>query len=171
MAPSFLVRTLPYTRKLVSKFPSFPRAHHPIIRDSTSIWEFTGQVLVQVGHRNFRDSCIQVCKSRLLSALFCSHLFFFAEVRNLYPLRAQWKLLSMGPVEIGFATSAASAKSLFWYSAIWLSSHFALTQIATCSVSYHLISSFPFLPIICALIVQHCCCIDYTINCDRCRET
>jgi hypothetical protein len=40
-------------------YPSFPRAHHPIIRDSTSIWEFTGLVLVQVGNRSFRDSCIQ----------------------------------------------------------------------------------------------------------------
>jgi hypothetical protein len=80
-----------YTRKLVSKFPSFPRAHHPIIRDSTSIWEFTGLVLVQAGNRGFQDSCIQVCKSRLLAALLVSQLLFCGGPQSspdTYPLEA-----------------------------------------------------------------------------------
>jgi hypothetical protein len=46
-----------------------------------------------------------------------------------------------------------------------------INSITTCSVSWHVISSFLFLPFICAPIVQQCCCIDCTIDCDGCRET
>jgi hypothetical protein len=70
-------------KKNVSKFPSFPRAHHPIIRDSTSICMLTGLDLVQLGNRSFRDSFCQVCKSRLLAAVFFQSRLFSAEVRNL----------------------------------------------------------------------------------------
>ena len=53
------------------KSPSFPRAHHLIICDSTLIWEFTRLVLVQVDNQSFQDSGMQVCKSRLLAELLC----------------------------------------------------------------------------------------------------
>jgi hypothetical protein len=59
------------------KYPSSPRAHHPIICDSSLIWEFTGLVLVQVGNQSFQDSGMQVCKSRLLAELLCFTELFF----------------------------------------------------------------------------------------------
>ena len=97
----------------------------------------------------------------------------FSEVRKLCPIQTQLRWLPTGPVEIGFASSAASSKSSFWYHLV----EFAFCINAfhnflkfSCCVSWHLISSFSFVSFICAPIVQHCCCIDHTIDCDRCRE-
>ncbi len=73
----------PYTKKLLSKYPSFPRAHHPIVRDSTSMFHFAGLLLVQLGNRSFRDFL-----SKFVNPGFLQHCSFqspssFAEVPNL----------------------------------------------------------------------------------------
>ncbi len=124
--------------------PSFPRAHHPIIRDSTSIWELTGLVLVQLGNRSFRDSCIQVCKSRLLEApSFQSPSFFLRRSAVFAEYSLTWALPTC-PVEIGFATLAASAKSSFsWYQIVEFTTHIAKFRSSVVDSSVFL--SFPFL--------------------------
>ena len=136
-----------YTRKLVSKFPSFPRAHHPIIRDSTSIWELTGLVLVQVGNRNFQDSFNQVCKSRLLEAPSFQSRLFFAELCNLIPWRryyqqVQWnRICNLGSLRKTLLFLASEC----WVLRNTLQSFEVLLLTA--------LSSFPFLPLPKSIVV------------------
>ena len=72
-----------YTRNILSKYPSFPRAHHPIIRDSTSIWEFAGLLLVQLGNRSFRDFLSKFVNPGFLQHCSLQRRSSFAEVPNL----------------------------------------------------------------------------------------
>ena len=150
-------------KEILSKYPSFPRAHHPIIRDLTSIWLFAGLDLVQLGNRSFRDFSCQVCKSRLLEVPSFRSRSFFAEVCNLCTMfpdvgttnRYSWNWIrSLGSLRkiLNFL--------VFEFTTQHVAKFWSIILLSTA------LSSFPFLlfPFLSCASEVRCCIVDNTIE-------